>query len=178
MQINILSVTQETIPTAKGSYDKLELAFKDETGTVKGKKIMSFGDSAVAFKALKDAKQGEFYQITAEKQGEFWVWTKVSKDTGNLAAARPELQSKPAAVGGKVTGSNYETPEERAKKQVYIVRQSSISNAIEFLTKNSTTRTVSEVLQIAKEFETHVFAMDPSKAATQELLDMANDIPL
>jgi hypothetical protein len=186
LQITILSATVETVPTAKGSYDKLELAFKDETGLVKGKKIMSFGDGATAFQALKGAQQGERYIITAEKKGEFWQWTKVNKDT-SIPGAAPAISVDSSVVpksyvppAGKVTGSNYETPEERSKKQVYIVRQSSITAALNFL--GGKAKSTTEVTQVAKEFESYVFDLGEKKPtvsiATQALLDMEDDIPL
>ena len=49
------------------------------------------------------------------------------------------------------------TPEERAKKQVYIVRQSSISSAIAYATGVKAVKTVDELLGIAKMFESYVF---------------------
>jgi hypothetical protein len=186
MQITILSATVETVPTAKGSYDKLELAFKDDTGLVKGKKIMSFGDGATAFQALKGAQPGEKYHITAEKVGDYWQWPKVNKDTSVPGATEPIASaqvSKPVTSGGKVTGSNYETPEERAlrrafeeKKQHLIVRQSSITAALNFL--GGKAKSTTEVVQIAKEFEAYVFSLDQGKVATQALIDMPDDVPL
>ncbi len=44
----------------------------------------------------------------------------------------------PGAASGRTTTSTYETPEERKIKQLYIIRQSSISNAIDVLKHNST----------------------------------------
>ena len=150
MIITILSVSKETVPTSKGSYEKLEIAYKGDDGQVKGKKLMSFGDSANAFKALKSATPGQYYDVVSEKIGDYWVWTKAELSDGSNNASKAPVEA-PKATSGKVLGSNYETPEERAKKQVYIVRQSSITAALSFL--NNKAKSVSEVVQVAKEFE-------------------------
>jgi hypothetical protein len=59
-----------------------------------------------------------------------------------------------------VLGSNYETPAERAKRQVYIVRQSSINAAIAlYVAQNPKGAAVSveEILKVAGTFEAYVF---------------------
>ena len=66
MQITILNVTTSTVPTAKGSYEVAEVAYKDETGKVNGKKIMSFTNKEV-FKVLKDSKSGDLFTVSSEK---------------------------------------------------------------------------------------------------------------
>ena len=87
-------------------------------------------------------------------------------------------QSNSGSVQSKGTPrSTYETPEERAKKQVYIVRQSSIANAIQFyalVNVEDVTNSVENILATAKQFEHYVFSTDP----VQELIDMEDDIPL
>ncbi len=168
MQITILSNSKETVPTAKGSYDKLEIAYKDDQGQVKGKKVMSFGDGANAFKALKNATAGQYYEITSEKIGDFWVWTKVELSDGSPSSSIAPTNSSASSAKGKVLGSTYETPEERAKKQVFIIRQSSLTTALTFL--NGKAKSVSEVIQIAKEFEN--FVHEGSLVAVAESQDI------
>lgn len=76
-----------------------------------------------------------------------------------------ELLNKPAAakadVGNKPTSGynnrDFETKEEREKKQVYIVRQSSISAAIALLKTDKKVPTSFEILETAKQFEQFVF---------------------
>ena len=82
--------------------------------------------------------------------------------------------------------STYETPEERAKRQVLIVRQSSLSSAIELLKTDKKSPTVPEVLQVAKQFEAYVFGNDDpfgleSKEPVNKLPtvdDLEDDIPM
>lgn len=164
MNIEILAVTPTTKPTAKGSYTQLDIAYKRD-GKTEGKKIMSFGPSKPAYDVLKDAKLGQVYTITAVKNetSGYWDWTAASS-----GAATP-TETK----GNSSPKSTYETPEERAKKQVYIIRQSSIANAISLLHNDKKAPDVKEVLSVAQQFVDFVFDIEP---AIPELPD--DDIPL
>jgi len=164
MKITVLSNTVDTVATAKGSYQKLELAFKGEDGQVKGKKIMSFGAAAPAFKVLAKAQSGEVYDITAVKNeaSGYWDWTGATKSVaGGADSSSVVIAEVGAEKAFKNAGKNFETPEERARKQVYIVRQSSITAALAYLNSNNTKRAtkfdVPEVVAVAKEFEAYVF---------------------
>lgn len=132
-QIELINVTTTVKPTKKGSYIQLDVAYKRvDTGKVEGKKVLSFA-SKEAFAALKDAQQGNVFTVTAEKNEEsgFWEWTNVTPDSvGTTGSAAP------ATKGSPTPKNTYETSEERAKKQVMIVRQSSLSNAIQTLAVN------------------------------------------
>jgi hypothetical protein len=178
MQITILSATKEQGTSKTGKpYNYVELAYKDTEGKVSGRKIMSFGDSRPVYELLSKASPGEHYKINLVKNegSGYWDWTAAAKaDDNEPTTGGGSLPAAPRAGGGKVVGSNYETAEERAKRQVYIVRQSSITAALNFL--NNKAKSVSEVLQIAKEFENYVF--DTGKAPVAEILEIENDIPM
>ena len=58
-----------------------------------------------------------------------------------------------SATPTRVTGSNYETKEERAARQVYIIRQSSLATAVDLLGQGASTDTV---IETAKVFEAYV----------------------
>ena len=64
---------------------------------------------------------------------------------------------KSTGGGGKVIGSNYETAEERARRQVYIIRQSSLGTAVELLGSGAS---VADVINTAKQFEAYVFSKE------------------
>lgn len=181
MQITVLSATKETgVSKAGKPYPFIELAYKNDEGKVQGKKIMPFGESKPVFEALSAAASGDVFNITLFKnEGTgYWDWTAAKKSTGDTQEEQSAAitTTRSSTPGGKVTGSNYETPEERAKKQVMIIRQSSISNALTYL--NGSARSISEVLQVAKEFENFVLNLGQTPTATQEILNMENDIPL
>jgi hypothetical protein len=118
------------------------------------RKIMSFGGSAKAFNKLVELKEfPKEVNVTMEKNAKgFWEWKDVETSTGVAAVAKPGVNN-----GGKVLGSNYETPSERARRQVYIIRQSSISSAIEYLSSQAKAKySVEEILEVAKTFENYV----------------------
>jgi hypothetical protein len=166
--IEVLAVTSTTKPTAKGSYTQLDVAYKRD-GKTEGKKIMSFGNSKPAFETLKNAKTGDVVTITSEKNETSGYWDWLNAGVGGTASA-PTGHTPTASPK-----STYETAEERAKKQVCIVRQSSISTAVELLKTDKKVPDVNEILTIAKQFEAFVF--DTGTPATLDIAEMQDDIP-
>mgnify|MGYP003349485393 FL=1 len=154
MLITLVDVsTPQVTKTAKGQYQAIEVSYKNEQGQIQGKKLMSFSNPTV-FKAIQEFAKGDVLNVEAVKDDQgYWQWKAVQKSDGS----EPVTTARPAATGGKVTGSNYETPEERAKRQVYIVRQSSISSAIDLLKSNGNDVKVDNVLEVAKQLENYVF---------------------
>ena len=177
LKIEIINVQSTTKPTAKGSYVMLDVAFKRlDTGKIEGKKIMSFTNKEV-FAALSKATNGQQFTITTEKNAEtgYWDWTAVSAGGGAEAQAPAKGAS---AAGFSSPKSNYETPEERAARQVLIVRQSSLSSAIELLANEKKPPTVEEVLRTADIFTNWVFQKGVSLEQPVNLMDMDDDIPM
>lgn len=168
--IEILAVTAVTKPTAKGSYVQLDVAYKRD-GKTEGKKIMSFTSKDV-YNALKDATNGQVYTITSEKNEKSGYWDWVGASAGNASTSAP----KAVAAGNAAPKSTYETAEERAKKQVYIVRQSSISAAVELLKTEKKQPTPEEVVEVARFFESYVF--DSQKSSPVDITELEDDIPL
>jgi len=158
MQISVLSVQVTTVPTAKGSYQVADVAFKNLTygGKVEGKKIMSFGAGKSSFETLATAQPGDVFDVTVVKNDKGYNdWTGMSKGTAGATTAQP---AKATGQASAPVRSTYETPEERAKKQVYIIRQSSISSAIAALSVGSKAPVkVSEAIDYAKQLEAYVF---------------------
>ena len=169
MLINIIDVGQPNTHAAKNgrNYQSIEVTYKAENGQVANKKLMSFSNPSV-FNHIKGLSKGAVLNVTTTKDAAgYWQWTGIGDD--NVADT---TQTKPAATGGgRVTGSNYETKEERAARQVYIIRQSSISSAVELLGQG---KSVDEVLSVAKQFEAYVFAKDP----IAEINDLEDDVSL
>lgn len=176
MQIQILSATPKQLPakTPGKTYSALELAFKNLTfqGKVEGKNLVGFGDGKAAYDALLNAKPGEVYDVSLVKSGAYWNWISATKADGSAAqtpnvgttASRTASNTSPTAS----PKSTYETPEERAKKQIFIVRQSSISSAIDLLSVGSKSAPdVDKVLETAKRFEDFVFGDGGTKSDTE-----------
>lgn len=168
MKIQILNVTITTTPTAKGSYQTADVAFKNLTfqGKVEGKKVMSFGATKDSFGVLATAQPNEIYDVNVVKNDKGYNdWVGMTKGDATSGATQ---QAAPTTTGYAPTGnapaartSTYETPEERAKKQVYIVRQSSVSSALTALSCGAKSPPkVGEVIEYAKHLEAYVFDLN------------------
>jgi hypothetical protein len=169
MLINIIDVGAPNTHAAKNgrSYQSIEVTYKDDQGQVKNKKLMSFSNPSV-FNHIKDLTKGNQINLRTEKDAAgYWQWIGIEGDK----TVATETKTTPQA-GGRVTGSNYETKEERAARQVLIVRQSSLSSAVELLGPG---KSVEEVLEVAKQFEDYVFAKSTGIDAINEMED---DFPL
>ena len=157
MQIHVIDVGQPTTHTAKTgrSYQSIEVTYKNAQGQAQSKKLMSFANPDV-FKATQDWNKGDVIDVATQKDAKgYWQWTGI----GAAAVASAEASSPVPATktATRVTGSNYETKEERAARQVMIVRQSSISSAINALSVGADSApTASKVIKLAKEFESYV----------------------
>ena len=178
MRIEIINVQQTSKPTAKGgTYQQLDVAYKnlDFQGRVEGKKIMSFNYKDT-FAALSKATNGQIYDITKVKEGEYWQWSNAileeSQGTTNSATTVSKASPSPK--------STYETPEERALRQRMIVRQSSISNAIETLKVEKKVVDTKDVIKVAQVYFDWVMD-NGTKNGTDfvaDIADMQDDIPM
>lgn len=129
MQISIVGVSApEQRVSEKGTkYSMLSLAYKAD-GKLQEKKLMSFNKDA--YNVLKNASPGEVYEVNSEKKGQYWEWLGAQKVDGTSVSTTP---TAPKAAGGGAqparTGT-WETPEERAIKQVYIARSVALAQAL------------------------------------------------
>jgi hypothetical protein len=187
IQINVIDVSApQTVKTAKGSYQFLEVAYKRE-GKVEGKKVMDFGHNEAknVFNFLKHVVAGDVLDISLEKVNDYWTWVGAKKagdnSGGNASQGTSSLPVQTSAVpnkNGRVVGSNYETPEERAARQRLIVRQSSLTAALTLLCQNAEKNKAQihseEVLKAAETFVNWVF----EKSTDGGLMSMEDDIPV
>lgn len=182
MNITILSVDVKTIPTQKGSYQSAEVAYKNNTflGKVEGKKVMSFGATAGAFKTLTQAQSGETYEVEVVKNAAGYLdWTSLTP-AGLSTAASASPGAAPAATSNKPTTatpvrSTYETPEERAAKQVYIIRQSSLSSSIATLSVGAKVLKPDDVIALATKYVNFVMGVkDKGSSGFDDLPDFAD----
>ena len=190
MQIEIVANPVSTVPTAKGSYQVIDLAYKNKSfqDKLEGKKVMSFTNKDV-FAALQKASFGDVFNVSRVKNDKgFWDWTAISSDNisdgGDISTANPSTSPAPTVKIGNVTPkSNYETAEERAARQVLIVRQSSISSAVDLAVANKI-KDPQEVIKIARQFEAFVFGVELTATLPVEeappgnfFEDMEDDFP-
>ena len=172
MLINIVDVGAPNTHAAKNgrSYQSIEVTYKNDQGQVANKKLMSFSNPTV-FNHIKGLTKGDQINVQTTKDANgYWQWTGIGGD--NEVAQQPATKSSQPT---RVTGSNYETKEERAARQVYIIRQSSISSAVELLGQG---KSVDEVLAVAKKFEEYVFAKEVNPTKEVNFDDMEDDIPV
>lgn len=147
-------VLKAEVTTAPKGYKVAEIAYKTDDGKTKGMKVLDFVQKEV-FAALKDVKPGDVLNADFEKNAKgFWQFAQVSK-TGETASVSSNSGTPASAVPAK-SGGNWETSAERAAKQVMIVRQSSISNAIEYMNVQKVKGGTGDVIDIAKCFEDYV----------------------
>lgn len=174
MQITVIDVGQSSSHATKNgrSYQSMEVTYKNDQGQVQSKKLMSFSNPDV-FKQAKDWKKGDVVDVNTQKDDNgYWQWVSIGAD----AIAHSATSSSSPKATTRVTGSNYETKEERAQRQVMIVRQSSISSAVTALTAEGKSPKADEILSLAKQFEAYVMD-NGSSAPVAEITDLKDDIP-
>ena len=150
-----------TIPKLNGdNYQGARFSYRDSTGALKEQ---AFHKNSLKFNpALKNQLEqlevGKGFTMVKEKEGDFW---NVKGIYGEGAAPASEAKASPAkgtVPPSPAPKSNYETSEERAQRQVYIIRQSSLSNAVAALAVAAKKApSANEVIQLAKQFEAYVF---------------------
>ena len=160
MQITINNVDIER----NAKYSKAVIEYNTSEGKSEKKNVMSFTNKEL-YATLSAAKQGEVYDVQLGKNDKgYWEFTSATKATSTAGA-------KPTAATASPK-STYETPEERAIRQLYIIRQSNINAAISLLSVGSKGLKVNEVLEVAKTLENYVFG----KTETSVYL-MEEDLP-
>lgn len=188
MLISILNITPVPKTTSTGKpYEVLDIAFKNLSfqGKVEGKQLMPFGANAGGFNALKNAQSGQQYEVTVVKNDKGYNdWTAATQAEAGAASQQPVYQPQ-AAYGPKNANTvpaarpnTFETPEERAKKQVYIVRQSSISASVAALSVGSKNPPkANDVIDYAKQLEAFVFGIPPLAEDASGFDSMSEDVP-
>lgn len=165
MNITILSIDIKTVPTAKGSYQTADVAYKNNSfqGKVEGKKVMSFGATKDSFATLAQAAPGQTYEVTIVKNDKGYNdWVSMAQAVPGAASPAPSTPTGSPGKGPAASPrSTYETPEERAQRQVLIVRQSSLSSAVSLLSAGAKTPPSAQaVVDVAKQFEAYVFGTE------------------
>ena len=154
---------------AGGTYQGARLTYRGIDGKVADQ---NFTSQTLKFNlsisnALSNLKVGDNIKITKVKEGEFWNVKQITLEDAqtvqNAAPSNGKSYAASSAAPAKAEyKSTYETPEERAVKQVYIVKQSSISSAINVLAIGAKTKpTTEEVLELANKFADFVLAKPP-----------------
>lgn len=166
MQTVIKSFDIEWVPGKQGKYGKMKVVHDAGKGE-KTQMLVSFKNPEV-FKKVQELV-GQTVEVDLKKDGDFWQWVSINTASTGSSSGAPAS----AATATRVSGSNYETKEERAARQVLIVKQSSLSSAVATLTAGAKTPPTSDdVKKLAQEYADWVF-----EQPKLDILDMSNDIP-
>lgn len=162
--ITIQDVRVEEVKKGRSSYSIANVVYTFK-GTQKEQKLMSFANPQV-FKDVQTYKGQEVAVEVAKNDKGYDQWAKISPvGAGSTAPGAPPTP-------GKVTGSNYETADERKMRQLLIVRQSSITNAIATLTPGAKAALDAElVLALAQKYVDFVYGNEAE--ATEEFVGQA-----
>jgi hypothetical protein len=161
LKITVLSVQITSAPNKSGKlFQTADVAFKNHSfqDKIEGKKITQYSEAA--FKVLADPTAvGKTFEVEIEKKDGFNNWVSMQPaGAGAPAVANvPQGAAAPRSPASTPVRSTYETPEERAQRQVFIVRQSSLSNAVATLAVGSKAVKSNDVISLAKEYEGYVF---------------------
>lgn len=125
MQIVIKNVEVENVVKGKSRYSKAKVDYT-WNGEFRNQNIMSFSNPDVFKKVQELVGQTVEVEVGKNEAG-YSEWRSISAVGGATGAP---AASPGTAATTRVTGSNYETKEERAARQVLIVKQSSLSAAV------------------------------------------------
>jgi hypothetical protein len=168
MQVIIKNVDVQWNGTGAKRWAKAAVEYT-YNGEARKQNVMSFSNPDVFKKVQELTGQTVEVELTKNDKG-YSEWKSIS--IGTASAAGP---SGTAPATTRVTGSNYETKEERAARQVLIVKQSSLSNAVGLLTTGAKTPPAKDdVLALAQDFTDWVLAKPEDKSGFD---NMSDDIP-
>lgn len=166
-QITIQGVNIDTVTKGRNSYQVATVVYTTGRGEQKEKKVMSFSNPAV-FAAVSKATQGQVFDVVSG-EAPYFNWASATL----MGAGEAPKAATAAPGGGKATVSTYETADERKIKQLYIVKQSSIANALEYLKSTQPTGEygVNDVINVAQEFVDFVYGTNETLSKGLEEMD-------
>ena len=162
-------ITVREVQIAQSGRNQIAtVLYTSSRGEDKQKKVVSFANPAV-FSTAKNAKAGEQYEVSFKEGDQYYNWI-------SMVPVGDDAPTRPAPVvntsGPTISKSTYETADERKIKQLYIIKQSSISSAVELLSVNPGKEKiqVEDVLNIAQRFVDFVYdnGVDDSTANMAE----------
>lgn len=122
MQIELVKIGK---PTKSGNTTKVDIEYVRDGKNVK-RALHGYGKTKDVIQGLNDFVEGDIAEVElekAEKDGQtYWNWVGITKVNGAAAVAAKKSEYK----------STYETPEERAEKNVRITRMACLNSAVQF----------------------------------------------
>ena len=146
MKIKVISVEL----TQKDKYSIAEVTYRslDREGKVSSKKVMSFNK---CYETASKAQKDEVYDVTSEKdKNDYWVWTGMVKSDESTIQG---VSASSATTRVAKSTNTYETPEERALKEIRLARKNGLNVAVEYLKATKGAKfNVDEVIAVAERF--------------------------
>jgi hypothetical protein len=162
MRFVFQNLTTENVVKGKSRYTKAVVEYT-YNGEPRKQTMMSFSNPGI-FKQVQELTPGQEIDVDVIKNDAGYnEWSRIT--VGDSAAKGTPTGAtsweKPSQPGvTKVTGSNYETRDERAARQVLIVKQSSLAQAIAYFGTDARAQSVESILEVAQTFADWVFAQD------------------
>lgn len=161
-----------------GSYQGWELIYKSDGGDVRtiAKPIQGLRFNAPLKKALETLSAGDQFTLEQEKNaGGFYDVKNITKgwSEGSPQIASPAARPAPTSAGN-YQASSYPTADERKATQRYIVRQSSLAQAVATLTVGAKSVDKEAVKALAEEYADFVFE---TKRGMDAIADLQDDVP-
>lgn len=168
-KITVVRVTKTEQEGKFGNYPVVELAYKTDDDKTKGMKIYGFGPNKEIAAVAGSSQQGDVLEAEFHQTAKgFWEFASL-KNTGEKASVPNSGVSSGSSGPSEARSTpkgNWETSEERAARQVMIVRQSSLSNAVAFFDVAKVKPSVNDVIEVAKQFEAFVLGRGESNFAS------------
>ena len=124
--VHVGSPEKKTAVSGK-THLAVDVFYKDNNGQSRNKTLRDFANPAL-FKAVQEIKEGEAFYVETEKNTKgYWEWLKIS--TQPLEGASAPTGGGAPARGAPARNDKFETPQERGRKQVFIIRQNAVTNA-------------------------------------------------
>lgn len=169
-----MRITLNRVSNARkdGKWFKIDIEYTREGGKPSKRTLVAVGDTKKVIEAFReDGAEGCDFEVKIEKDGEFYNWVGVEKMDKSAAPAATAYKGK----------STYETPEERARKNVSIARQNALTNAVNYFSAKDGKATVDQILSVATEFAAFTLgeldetgfmeAAPPAKKAKEKVRD-------
>lgn len=156
------------VPKRDGKFDKMDLTYIRD-GKKTERKLVAINKTKEVIQKLQQFQKGDVCEVEMEKVGDFWNWNDIKKvETPKAAEVKGNTYQRQ---------STYETPEERARKQVYIVKQSSITAAIAILNSGKQELSYDSVVALADRLADYVLGTFEGQEEKPAGDDFKDDIP-
>lgn len=167
MRVKIVNVDVENVVKGKSRYSKATVTYL-YNGEARTQSVMSFTNPQV-FKTVQESV-GQEVEVTVEKNDAGYnQWTAIGSPGNSTSSSAPVVAPASSSAPPARGGYSGETPAERASRQVYIVKQSSLANAIALSEANKAKSSPEEVIAVAQQFTDWVLGV-PAKDTSLESL--------